>query len=69
MLFTTAQIIQLNHDVIVAADGAGGLIASVDEGKLEGALGRVEMQQLYAGLIDIYETAAWYAIAKISRVY
>lgn len=63
MRFTLDQVKQINRDVINAVDGQGGLIAAIDEGKLESALGRIDNLELYGSLENIYEIAAWYAVA------
>lgn len=63
MDFSVDEVTQINRRVINAVDGIGGLIAGVDSGKLASALGRIDNLTLYEGLEDVFEIAAWYAIA------
>ncbi|MCG9059790.1 type II toxin-antitoxin system death-on-curing family toxin [Laribacter hongkongensis] len=49
------------HDAIL--EDEPGLIGLPDIGKLEGALARIDNQREYAGIDDVFEIAALYAVA------
>lgn len=49
------------HDAIL--EDEPGLVGLPDIGKLEGALARIDNQREYAGIDDVFEIAALYAVA------
>ena len=56
--FPFARVIEINNMILATEPGYKG---SVDIGKLQGALGRIDNAIAYQGLDDVFEVAAKYA--------
>lgn len=57
-------VIAVHDEILTLTTG----LAGVDQGELEGALARPEQQVYYNGVDDVFEIAAWYAVA-ISKAH
>ncbi|QOR74386.1 death on curing protein [Cruoricaptor ignavus] len=60
MTFVELESIILIHDNIIAETGGA---VGIDRNKLAGALSRIEQNIYYENVTDVFEIAAWYAVA------